>query len=391
MELSELCYIDETGYHYPDYPTVLEWYKEKYRGIYGADVYLEADSQDGQWVAINAKAAFDCMALGYNIFMSFSPASAVGNGLARMVKINGIKKQIATKSSVDLKIIGTVGTTIENGIAQDQNDIKWNLPALVVIPVSGEIVVTAEAQDVGAISALPNTINKIFTPTLGWQTVNNESAAALGVPVETDAQLRNRQKTSTALPSLTVFEGTIGGLQNIEGVSRVKGYENDSNTTDADGIPAHSVSFVVEGGDVQEIGDEIARRKTPGTGTYGTTDVDTVDKYGMPNQIHFFRPTIVSIDVQVTLQPFPGYSSANADLIKAAIMAHINALNIGDDVFLGRLYVPANLPGTVEGSTYNVDEILIAKHGETLDNENIEILFNEAASVEIANILVVVL
>ena len=50
MAISELIYIDSTGFHYPDYPTILAFYQSAYRAIYGADVYLEADSQDGEWL-----------------------------------------------------------------------------------------------------------------------------------------------------------------------------------------------------------------------------------------------------------------------------------------------------------------------------------------------------
>ena len=43
-----LATIDETGLHLPDYPTVLEDVKARFRGIYGDDLYLGPDSQDGQ-------------------------------------------------------------------------------------------------------------------------------------------------------------------------------------------------------------------------------------------------------------------------------------------------------------------------------------------------------
>lgn len=47
MAETPICTIDEAGIHAPDFPTVLNWLKEQYRAIYGQDVYLENDSQDG--------------------------------------------------------------------------------------------------------------------------------------------------------------------------------------------------------------------------------------------------------------------------------------------------------------------------------------------------------
>ena len=46
--LSTAPVIDATGIRAPGYGEVLQYFKDQYRAIYGADTYLEADSQDGQ-------------------------------------------------------------------------------------------------------------------------------------------------------------------------------------------------------------------------------------------------------------------------------------------------------------------------------------------------------
>ena len=295
MAIADLIYVDATGFHYPDYPTVLQYLTDEYKAIYGADTYLAPDSQDGQWLAIQALAIFDTMQVAAAVYSSFSPLTAQADALSRNVKINGIKRRAATFSTADLLIIGTAGTVINNGQAEDTLSQKWNLPASVTIPPGGSITVTATATEIGSVTAGPNTINKIATPTLGWQSVDNATAATVGDPVETDAELRRRQTFSTALPSLTVLDGTIGAVASVPGVTRFRGYENDSDVADANGIPAHSIAIVAEGGDQQAIGDAIAVKKTPGTGTYGTTTVTTYDQYGLPNLIDFFRPTPATI------------------------------------------------------------------------------------------------
>ena len=390
MTLNDLVWVDSSGYHFADYPTILEWLKDEYRAIYGEDVYLEADSQDGQEIAVRARALYDTAALGATIYNSFSPSTAQGVGLSRVVKINGIRRQIATKSTVDLEIGGSVGTTITNGIAEDSNSNKWLLPASVVIPISGTITVTATAEKVGSITAQSATITKISTPTLGWQTVNNVLTATPGVAVEEDAELRVRQTTSVALPSLSVMEGTKGAVANVAGVSRSEGYENDDDVIDSDGLPPHSISMVVEGGDSQAIAEVIARHKTPGTKTYGTTSEVVFDKYGMSNTINFYRPTIVPMKVEVNLTAFIGYTTGYDTLIKQAVADLINSLKIGQDVLITKLYVPANLPGTTPGSTFDIITIEIAKVVNAFGTINVPILFNEAASCNVADVVVVV-
>lgn len=380
MALSDLIYVDSAGLHYPDYATILATLKDEYRSIYGSDVYLESDSQDGQWLAVQALALFDTIQVAAAVYSSFSPATAMADALSRNVKLNGLRRAVATYSQVDLTIVGTAGTIITNGQVEDTLGQKWNLPASVTIPVGGTIVVTATADTIGAISASANTITKINTVTLGWQTVNNPAQAVAGNPIETDAALRRRQAVSSALPSLSIFDGLIGALASLAGVTRLKGYENDSAVTDGNGIPAHSLAFVVEGGDNQAIGDTIAAKKTPGTGTYGTTAVTTADSQGLINTINFYRPTVATIGVEITLTALTGYTTAIGTAIKTAVAALINAMDIGDTVRLTKLYVPANLSGSPDGATFNVTLLRIKKNAGAFGTADIALAFNESAT-----------
>lgn len=388
--MAEFVSLNEKGLVYSDYPTILTWFREQYKQIYGKDVYLEADSQDGQWIAVQALAMYDLVQIASMIYNSFSPLTAQSDGLSRQVKINGIARHVATNSTVDLKIVGQVGSIIRNGVAEDMLRQKWIMPKEVVIPEAGEITVTAAAEDIGAITAAENTVTKIVTPTLGWQSVNNPQAAVVGAAIETDAELRRRQTYSTALPSLTVLDGTIGAVASLDGVTRVKGYENDTNKIDARGIPAHSIAVVAEGGNAQEIAESIAKKKTPGAGTFGTTAVMTYDQYGEPNEIKFFRPTVVDIKVQIAIKPLQGYVSTYGDAIAQAIAQMINRLGIGDDVLISKLYVPANLPNNVAFHTFDIVSVKLARDGATVTADNIKIAFNEAGKCRIEDIELVV-
>lgn len=379
MQITDLVYIDPTGYHFGTYPEFLAWLQDQYRAIYGADVYLEADSQDGQFLAVLAKAFYDTAALGGAVYNSFSPVTAQGLGLARVVKINGLRKRVASKSTVDLLIVGQAGTVITNGVAIDTLEQKWNLPSPTVIPGGGEITVTAEAQVAGALTAEINSVNRIFTPTLGWQTVNNPAAATPGAPVESDAELRLRQQASTANPSLTVFDGTIGGVANLPGVSKVRGYENDTNSTDANGIPAHSIAVIAEGGVTEDIAQEIALHKTPGTGTYGDVSTVVYDAHGMPLDIKFTRPTPATIKVQITIAANQGWSNDYIELMAQAVADQINLGAIGDTVLITKLYSPAYLMGTAPGQTYDIVTLEIGKNSDPLGTVNIPLDFDENA------------
>lgn len=383
MELTDLVYIDSTGFHVADYPSFLLYYQQKYQGIYGADVDLNSDTQDGQWVAVEAKAAFDTATLAASTYNSFSPVTSQGVGLSRNVKINGIGRRIPTRSTVDVLIVGQSGTVISGGIVIDTLQQKWDLPTT-TIPGGGSVTATAVAEVDGALTADANTVNQIFTPTRGWQTVNNPLAATPGAPVESDAELRLRQQVSTANPSLTVFDGTIGGVENLDGVLKVRGYENDDDIPDANGLTAHSICVIVKGGDDVAIANEIALHKTPGTKTYNDGGAGAVqelvyDSHGMPLLIKFQRPETATIQVQITIAAGTGWSSDFEPIMAQAVADVINANKIGNPVIITKLYTPAYLTGTPASSTFDIATLEIGKNGGSLGTANIDLDFDEEA------------
>lgn len=384
--------VTAEGISAPDYQTILDTLTRYFQQIYGSDAYLEPDSKDGQMVALVALAVHDANNTAISIYNCFSPATGYGAALTSNVKINGIARRGATNSTVDLVLTGTAGTTITNGTVKDTNNVIWRLPASVTIGVGGTVTVTATCSNSGAVAALAGTITTINTPTRGWASVTNPAAATVGAPAETDAELRIRQGQSVALPSLTPFEGVDGAIANVAGVTRHKLYENDTGTTDSNGLPPHSISAIVDGGDVTEIAQTIRGNKGQGTATYGTTSVTVPDTYGNPHVISFSRSTDVPIFGHITLKAFTGYTSQIGVQIQQAVADYINGLTIGDDVLLSRIYSPANL-GVVSGGNaryYDIQELLIGKSAGSVAAANIIIAYNESASCKPENIVLTV-
>ncbi|ELH3655552.1 hypothetical protein RP014_004489, partial [Salmonella enterica] len=225
-----------------------------------------------------------------------------------------------------------------------------------------------------------------------WTSVTNPAAATVGAPAETDAELRIRQGQSVAIPSITPFEGVDGAIANIAGVTRHKLYENDTGKTDGNGLPPHSISAIVDGGDVTEIARTIRGNKGQGVRTWGKTSVTVPDKYGNPHIISFSRPTDVPVYGKITLTVFAGYTSQIGVQIQQAVTDYINRLMIGDQVLLSRIYSPANL-GVVSGGNaryYDIQELLIGKSPEAVAAANINIAYDESASCKPENIIITV-
>ncbi|EFS8883680.1 baseplate J/gp47 family protein [Salmonella enterica] len=384
--------VTAEGISAPDYQTILDTLTSYFQQIYGSDAYLEPDSKDGQMVALVALAIHDANNTAIAVYNCFSPATGYGAALTSNVKINGIARKGATNSTVDLLLTGTAGTAITNGTVKDTNNVIWRLPDSVVIGVDGTVTATAICSKSGAVAAPAGTITTINTPTRGWTSVTNPAAATVGAPAETDAELRIRQGQSVAIPSITPFEGVDGAIANIAGVTRHKLYENDTGKTDGNGLPPHSISAIVDGGDVTEIARTIRGNKGQGVRTWGKTSVTVPDKYGNPHIISFSRPTDVPVYGKITLSVFAGYTSQIGVQIQQAVADYINRLMIGDQVLLSRIYSPANL-GVVSGGNaryYDIQELLIGKSPEAVAAANINIAYDESASCKPENIIITV-
>ncbi|NIF20250.1 baseplate J/gp47 family protein [Candidatus Pantoea multigeneris] len=384
--------VTASGISAPDYQTVLSTLTGFFQQIYGTDAYLEPDSKDGQMVALVALAINDANNTAVTVYNSFSPSTAQSDALTRNVKINGITRNGATNSTVDLVLSGTAGTTITNGSVKDANGIIWNLPASVTIDTGGSVIATATCANSGTVAAVIGSVNQINTPTRGWTSVTNASTATVGTAVETDSALRIRQGQSVALPSLTPFDAVDGALENVDGVTRHKLYENDTGSADSNGLPAHSLSAIVDGGDATVIAQTIRGKKGQGVATYGTTSVTVPDTYGNPHAINFYRSTDVPIYIALSLKVFTGYTTQIGEQIKQAIADYINSLLIGDDVLLSRVYSPANL-GVVSGGNakyYDISLLQIGKSAGAVAAANVVIAFNESASCSTANIALTV-
>lgn len=329
--------VTESGVTAPTFEEILEFYTNKFQSIFGSDIDLDADTQDGQLCAIFASALNDVNASIVSTASAYNPQTAYGVALDSAVKTNGISRRAATYSTADVTLTGTYGTVIANGQVKDDAGNLWDLPSSVTIGADGTVTVTATCETAGAIEAEAGTITSIGTPTLGWTSVTNSSAATVGANAETDAELRKQQSESTMQPSLSLWEGLVGSVKAINDVVSVSGINNDTSATDADGIPAHTIAIVVYGGDADEIAETIFKEKSPGVATFGSTSVTYTDSFGNANTINFTRPTLVPISVSVTITQNQGYTSEEVALIKSRISNYINGLGIGADVNISRV------------------------------------------------------
>jgi uncharacterized phage protein gp47/JayE len=351
MGNTPICTIDQFGIHNPGLDACLAYLTNGYLGIYGADSYLGSDDQDGELIGLFSSGLDDANAMCVQAYNAYAPGTAQGVGLSQVVGINGLQRQVPTNSTVPMLLGGTFGTPIVNGLVTDPQGVDWALPATVTIPESGQITVTATCTKLGAIQAPIGTIVKMKNQTLGWQTAINTAAAVPGAPVETDPQLKARQKIATMAPASGPLDAIIAAVSEVPGVMPIAGFENDTNTLDSNGAPGHSFYIVVTGGDPMAVASAIKNSKQGGAGTYGTTTETFVDAYGVPHVIAFFYAGITQVAWGLSIVPKNGFSLNTVTLIEQSLADWTNTLSLNSGVQISRGYAAAYLQNSIQAAT----------------------------------------
>lgn len=398
--------ITDAGITIPSFEDILASLQASFRAIYGQDTDLAEDTQDGVFLSLIAQAQYDTNDGIATTFMAFSPTYAQGVQLSSLVKINGLRRESPTNSTAPVLLTGQAGVTIQSGIVQDGFGNQWTLPPNLTFPGGGTISSTLTCQTPGSITlssgSTTDTAGGLTFVTVipGWQIATTTSDATTGQPVEDDSELRQRQAISTGLPAQTPLESILAAVANTAGVTDYAIYENDANTTDSNGVPAHSISLVVAGGLAQAIATVIAEKKNPGTGTYGSTSQVVVDPTGVPNTINFFILAGVNAYFILGLHPLAGYLSTTGQIAINAVAAALSGLVIGETAYVNKLFGAANLSGdaalSVGGGltqqqldalsiTYNITYIHLGTAPSPGSQADIPILFNQEIVCSPAN------
>lgn len=390
-------YIDETGLHIPTYTDLRDQLIQETKGIYGEDIYIDPDSADYQLISIVSKKIFDSYSLAQLVYNNRTPITAIGVGLDNNVAFANIKRKPATASTVQLTLSGEAGTKITNAQAGDSSNNKWNIPDC-IIDEHGSITVEATCSELGSIGAPINTITNILTPIFGWYSVNNPYAATLGSDTETDAELRGRYSLAIRSPSYTVFDSMLAGVEEVPGVNRVSGYENDTGNVSTgtvppnipSGLPPHSVTFVVEGGEDKAIAENIYNKKTPGCYTNGDVSVELISEAGNINTIRFYRPTYIPVYATITVKKFSNWNDDIPNKIKSLVSEYINTLNIGDDVYMSLVWsVAIGAMDSINNPSFSITGVKLGTSSTSQSTSDISIDFNNVAQCTADNVTVV--
>lgn len=190
----------------------------------------------------------------------------------------------------------------------------------------------AQALEEGPYEAPAFTLTEIVTPIAGVQSVNNLLDAAIGSNVMSNEALRVLREAELARPGTGTVPAIRAALLELADVTAATVFYNNTDTTDGDGLPPHSIEAMVEGGDDDIIRQTLFENVAAGILTHGTEVGTVTDSQGTAHTFKFSRPTEKPIYIAMTVTyDADAYPEDGDDQIKSAIALWGQTLPAGRD------------------------------------------------------------
>lgn len=394
--------------------TVNEWFDEEKQLYVNIDPNwnLDPSTPDGLKIAHDSEvfgALDETIQQAYN---SKDPNKASGYDLDIISALTGTTRSEGSASTITGVILSGVPGTIVPAGTRFKSSVTgsvWTLDQTWTLDESGRASVDISAAVIGPVEANSNTVNQIVDTVGGLTGVNNPTRATPGTGVESDSSLRVKRATAVGRPGNNQIDSMLGELYAVDGVRRVKVYENDTNSATVSddnpfGLPPHSISPIVDGGTDTDIAMVIYIKKNPGVllNQSGTPVSVTVTSPTYPDNfklIKFSRPIYVDMVLNVTikndgtlpsqtvLQPLIQNAIvefAAGDLIPADVGFKIDGFDIGETIPYSTMYTPINQVIGQYGNSY-VQSMTI--NGGTT---NVNIAYNQLSRWSASNIMVTI-
>lgn len=309
-----------------------------------------------------------------------------------------------TLDGVTTSITSSVGATADSiltGLASDltvdtelgDGELTLRYDDEQTIATSANLTITQIANyiDFSAVVAGPTplpaeTLDSVVTPVAGWESVTNRVAGTIGRDQETDAELRIRRERSVRIAATNTLEGIRASLLATDGVTDAAVRQNNTPTTNSDGVPPQHVWAIVQGGEGADIAQVLFDRVAAGIGYFGD-ETETVfsEATGQNYTIKYDRPVAVPIYIDVTINGSSQLPTDYLSRIRDSLVEYGDQLRIGEDLFYTRLFGPIN--STLDDDSF-IDDLQVSITSPASGTSNITIASEERAQITSDNIQV---
>lgn len=377
-----------------------------------ATIDLDPDQPLGQINGIFSGKIAECWEVLNTLYGIIDPDQAEGAALVNVCKLTGTVKDPASYSTVECTVNLNAATALPVGALANvtgQPGNTWTAVQNPALPAgqaayngatgaTGVTGVTFQATTTGPVAASAGTLTQINAPVTGWNSITNPSDAILGSFTESDTSLRQKRlqelgasggstvdKIRAVLLNLTLANGTFP-------VISCTVYENETDFTDVNGLPPHSVeALIYDQGALNNdvVAQAIWNVKGSGAATYGNAFGTATDSQGTTHIVNFSRPTTVPIYLAYTTTPGT-LTAAQTAAIKSLVATEASAFLVpGASVIALQLRaLPlAPEPGAVTGIT-DVPSLALGTAPAPGGTSNITIGIRQVATLSTTNITV---
>lgn len=268
----------------------------------------------------------------------------------KMAILQGLKNSItdeAFKVSVDteneLLVIESNNKYLSHTIDMSENLSTEEVTSIIVF----------ESEEFARIQLTEGAITEIVTSVAGFTSCTNLGIPVYGRERETDAELRQSYAKRQSYRSSTMLDSITSAIcNNVPDVSSAVAFENDTDQTDSEGRPPHSIEVVVDGGEDAAIAQQILYYKAAGIQTYGSVVVDVPSLHSETILVRFNRPQAlyVWLKVSVVKNPEEAMPPNYEALIKSAVMDYVEDITAGENIVIQKVISPINT--AVSGLAY---------------------------------------
>lgn len=380
--------LTEKGFKRPIFSEILDDQIQRAKELFGEDIETDEKTPLGKFIRITV---YD-LARAYedleNIYYARFPNTARGTSLDRLCVFAGITRNPPTAAQHTIKFTGVKGYEIAAGTLVATNDnVEFYVEDNVTIGENETAETTVRCTELGTIGNVTvGAIEKFVNPDANVYTIEHIARVTIATDEENDTALRKRFAETIAGTGSATAEAIKAEVMRVTNVRSCRIVENDKDTTDADGRPAHSFeTYVAADEDIyKEVAAAIFRKKPVGIQSYGTITETVTASDNTPHVIRFSPIDFLNIVVSVKVQKTAYFPVDGEERIKANIINYIAGFAAGEDVNLSSLYGYVH---SVEGVAF-ADITLKAAGGSATTRVSVPV--NKAANLLKENITVTV-
>jgi len=300
-------YLTDSGVIVADTAVTREQVENEYKAAFGDDLDTSPETPQGVLVTAETLARDAVIRNNAALANQINPNLAGGVFLDAIMALTGTRRDPAERSTVMATLSGVAGTVVPAGvIAETVDGDRFELTSTVIIEPTGTATGLFQNIVFGAVQVPVGALNVIVSGVLGWEAVENLTAATPGRAEQSDEQARAFRRNALAIQGQSTAEAIASGLYATDNVKSLQFRENVTNATatiDGISLVAHSVWVCVDGGADDDVAATLLRKKSAGASWNGAVTVNVTEPAsGQVYPVKFDRPDAVPVIARVTIK-----------------------------------------------------------------------------------------